>query len=197
MLEYTGAAPRSIKVSPPAPLAPPADASKACHDSSGVTTKSAAAPPSDGWAGNSSSPAVRSPVPSGEAEMRRASGSGCSKADSMGGTTFECTEVPAPAFPRNLILEYGDFVGERATRAALNMAANFGEERVDPRAVVGVERAAIAKLQNPRLVGGACVRVAVVAAVVGKRPIYAEVVASCLVQVKSFLGLFLFDASKS
>lgn len=63
------------------------------------------------------------------------------------------TADPRPRpLARNVTLEFGDIVGERATRAALNRAAAVGEGRIDPRAVVTVERAALAKLQNPRLV---------------------------------------------
>lgn len=57
-----------------------------------------------------------------------------------------------PPLPRNLVLEFGDLVGKRAACGTLNRAAAFGESRVDPRALVAVERAAIEKLQNPRLV---------------------------------------------
>eukprot|EP00903_Cladosiphon_okamuranus_P016097 g14858.t2 len=64
------------------------------------------------------------------------------------------TEGPMPRpLARNVTLEFGDAVGERATRAALNRAVAIGEGRIDPRAVVAVERAAMAKLQNPRVVG--------------------------------------------
>lgn len=69
-------------------------------------------------------------------------------------STLASTDSPIPPLARNVVLEFGDLIGERVARAALNRAAAFGEERVDPRAVVAVERAAVAKLQNPRVVSG-------------------------------------------
>lgn len=53
---------------------------------------------------------------------------------------------------RNLVLDYGDYVGERAVRGALNRSARSAADRVDPRSVISVERSAVMKLQNPRLV---------------------------------------------
>lgn len=58
----------------------------------------------------------------------------------------------APPMPRNVVLEYGDFAGERAVRGVLNCDESFGEGRLDPREAVDIERAATDKLQNPRLV---------------------------------------------
>lgn len=61
----------------------------------------------------------------------------------------------APPMPRHAVLEYGDFAGERAVRGVLNCDKSFEEGRLDSREAVGIERAAIDKLQNPRLVSGA------------------------------------------
>ncbi|CAM9610698.1 unnamed protein product, partial [Choristocarpus tenellus] len=54
--------------------------------------------------------------------------------------------------PRNVVLDYGDRVGEHLVRGAVNQAA-AGEGRIDPRALVAVERASLARLQCPRVIG--------------------------------------------
>lgn len=151
MLECTGATPHPLDTSPPAALAPPT------HDQgapvapppvvTGINKKAAArvAPLSDGCVGN---------VPLGdhldERKQKLADGSRTEGTD-VSSLASTGSHIPRP-LARNVVIEFGDIVGERATRAALNRAAAFGEGRIDPRAVVAVEREAIAKLQNPRLV---------------------------------------------
>lgn len=151
MLECTGATPRPLDTSPPAALAPPTHVQGAPVAPPPVVTgnnkKATArvAPLSDDCVGD---------IPLGDHLGER-------KQELEDGSRMEGTDVSSLAFTeshiprplaRNVVIEFGDIVGERATRAALNRAAAFGEERIDPRAVVGVEREAIAKLQNPRLV---------------------------------------------
>lgn len=162
MLECTGAAPRSLSTTPPAPLAP-------AHISSAVVPPSCIA---------SEHNATTLPLKNGcldpPTSVKTDTASVVSSADnvtpaseSVGSRTERRTEggdpvtlsareiaTPPPPLPRNLVLEFGDFAGKRAVCGTLNRAAAFGESRVDPRAVVAVERAAIEKLQNPRLVSG-------------------------------------------
>eukprot|EP00752_Nemacystus_decipiens_P011329 g10067.t1 len=136
MLECTGATPRSLDTSPPAPL------SRATT----INETTAVAPLSDACLG-----AVSLEDHLGERTSDTEDGSLTEGTDV---SAFASTEGPMSCpLARNVTLEFGDFVGERVTRAALNRAAAIGEGRIDPRAVVAVERAAIAKLQNPRVVG--------------------------------------------
>ncbi|CAM9454807.1 unnamed protein product, partial [Pylaiella littoralis] len=152
MLECTGTPPRSLDTTPPAALAPPAHNQGASFTPSPVVTgknKNATArvaPLSDGCLGD---------VPLGDRlEERNPESEGDSRVEGTDVSSLASTEsrMPRP-LARNVVVEFGDTVGERATRAALNRAAAFGEGRIDPRAIVSVEREALAKLQNPRLVG--------------------------------------------
>lgn len=156
MLEYTGVIPHPLDVSPPAALAPRACSRIASFalpsmsiNQNGNTTPSTMAPLADGCLGND--------LLSANLEDRQAESGDDSWTEGTDISALASTDYPAPyPLARNAVVEFGDIVGERATRAALNRAAAFGEERVDPRAVVALERAAIAKLQNPRVVS--CVR---------------------------------------
>ena len=135
MLECTGATPRSLDTSPPAPLGVPATTIEAA----------AVAPLSDARLR-----AVSLEDHLGERTSETEDGS---RTEGTDVSPLASTESPMPRpLARNVTLEFGDSVGERATRAALNRAAAIGEGRIDPRAVVAVERAAMAKLQNPRVV---------------------------------------------
>lgn len=146
MLECTGATPRSLDSSPPAPLGLPTHSAN-IPDTSPPTNseKAAVAPLSDACLG-----AVSPEDHLGERTSDTEDGS---RAEGTDVSALASTVGPMPRpLARNVTLEFGDFVGERATRAALNRAAAIGEGRIDPRAVVAVEREAIAKLQNPRVV---------------------------------------------
>lgn len=135
MLECTGATPRSLDTSAPAPLELPTT----------INETAAVAPLSDACLGT-----VSLEDHLGERASETEDGS---RTEGTDVSALASTEVPMPRpLARNVTLEFGDIVGERATRAALNRAAAIGEGRIDPRAVVAVERAAIAKLQNPRVV---------------------------------------------
>lgn len=151
MLECTGTPPRSLDTTPPAALAPPAHNQGAPVTPSPVVTgknKNATtrvAPLSNGCLGD---------VSLGDRlEERNPESEGDSRVEGTDVSSLASTEsrMPRP-LARNVVVEFGDTVGERATRAALNRAAAFGEGRIDPRAVVAVEREALAELQNPRLV---------------------------------------------
>lgn len=146
MLECTGATPRALDTSPPAPLGLPAYSPNSPATSPPTINKTAAvAPLSDAYLG-----AVSLADHLGERTSETEDGS---RTEATDVSALASTQVPMPRpLARNVTLEFGDTVGERATRAALNRAAAVGEGRIDPRAVVAVERAAIAKLQNPRVV---------------------------------------------
>lgn len=146
MLECTGATPRSLDTSPPAPLGLAAHSPNTPATSPPTINDTAAvAPLSDGCLG-----AVSLEDHLGERTSEAGDGSQTEGTDV---SALASTELPMPRpLARNVVLEFGDIVGERATRAVLNRAAAIGEGRIDPRAVVAVERAAIAKLQNPRVV---------------------------------------------
>lgn len=141
MLECTGVTPRSLDISPPAPLGLPTYGPNTPAHNDTV----AVAPLSDGCLGDIS---LEDHLGEGTSETEDGS-----RTEGTDVSALASTEVPMPhPLARNVTLEFGDIVGERATRAALNRAAAIGEGRIDPRAVVAVERAAIAKLQNPRVV---------------------------------------------
>lgn len=138
MLECTGIKSQPLDTSPPAPLAGPSDSS------------ADVAPLHDGCVGGPN-PEMVSSACHPKDTVPRASGEDSTNGDTTMSTVTH-SQGMIPALPRNIILEYGDHVGERATRGALNRAAASGEDRVDPRPIVAVERAALAKLRNPRLV---------------------------------------------
>lgn len=139
MLECTRATPRSLDTSPPAPLELRATSPPISNETAAV------APLSDGCLG-----AVSLEEHFGKRTSETGDGS---RTEGTEVSAFASTEGPMPQpLARNVTLEFGDVVGERATRAAVNRAAATGEGRIDPRAVVAVERAAMAKLQNPRVV---------------------------------------------
>ncbi|CAM9950707.1 unnamed protein product, partial [Ectocarpus sp. 12 AP-2014] len=148
MLECTGATPRPLDTSPPAPLSPRACRKKNAPASLVVGSKYRAptpvAPPSNERLGSGPEDTLQERVPEIGDDLQT---------QGTDVSTLASTDSPIPHLSRNLVLEFGDLIGERVARAALNRAAVFGEERVDPRAVVAVERAAVAKLQNPRVVG--------------------------------------------
>ncbi len=155
MLECTGATPRPLDTSPPTPLAPPTHGQTARvappptiagSDNSETT---AVAPISDGCLGTAAlADHVREREP-----LPEAGGDDDSQTEGTEVSALASTEGPVPRpLARNMTLEFGDVIGEKATRAALNRAAAIGEGRIDPRAVVAVGRAAVAKLQNPRVV---------------------------------------------
>ncbi|CAM9091877.1 unnamed protein product [Ectocarpus fasciculatus] len=149
MLECTGVTPRPLDTSPPAPLSPPACRTNNAPASVVVGNNHKAivqvAPPSNESLGSGPEDALKERVP----EM----GDDLQTQGTDVSTLASTDSVPIPHLSRNVVLEFGDLIGERVARSALNRAAAFGEGRVDPRAVVAVERAAVAKLQNPRVVG--------------------------------------------
>lgn len=149
MVGSTGTIPCPLDSSQPASLA--ANSSNACLASLLVGNSAVSAPISDDCLGSKFRGKNHS-VPLGENSVSEMSESGASKNGGADNTSLAPTELPVHPIPRNAILEFGDFIGERAIRGALNRAASFGEGRVDPRAVVAIERKAIAKLRNPRLV---------------------------------------------
>ena len=152
MLECTGATPRPLDNSPPTPLVPLTHSENAPLNppptmvGSKDSETTAVAPLSDGCVGT---------VPLGDHVREQSSEAGAdddSKTEGTDVSALASTEGPMPRpLPRNMTLEFGDVIGEKATRAALNRAAAIGERRIDPRAVVAVGRAAVAKLQNPRV----------------------------------------------
>lgn len=150
MLECTGTTPRPLDTSPPAALARPSYNQAAVAPPPVVTRNTdkvttGVAPLSGGCLADVVlEDHLHERIPESECGTRM-EGTDVSSLASTGGHTLR-------PLARNVVLEFGDTVGERATRATLNRAAAFGEERIDPRAVVAVEREAIAKLQNPRLV---------------------------------------------
>lgn len=189
MLECTGAPPRSLSTSPPAPLGP------AYYSSSGTPASRPPPPPSSIASernnatmtllknGCLDAPTLKNGCLDPSTRMTKTdTPSLTSSADNLtstpttlesgGSRTERPTEGEDPVIlsareitrphpppphlplPRNLVLDFGDFVGKRGACGTLNRAAAFGESRVDPRAVVAVERAAIEMLQNPRLVSG-------------------------------------------
>lgn len=150
MLECTGVTPRPLDTSPPAPLSPPACRKNNAPASVVVDNNYKAivqvAPPSNESLGSGPEDALKERVPEVGDDLQT-QGTDVS-------TLASTDSVPIPHLSRNVVLEFGDLIGERVARATLNRAAAFGEGRVDPRAVVAVERAAVAKLQNPRVVSG-------------------------------------------
>lgn len=165
MLECTGATPRPLDTSPPTPLAPPTQSQNApvlppptIAGSINSETR-AVAPLSDGCLGTAADLGLaghaREPPP--QPLPDEAGGEDDSQTVGTDVSALASTDGPTPRprprpMTRNVTLEFGDVIGEKATRAALNRAAAIGEGRVDPRAVVAVGRAAVAKLQNPRVV---------------------------------------------
>ncbi|CAN0080547.1 unnamed protein product, partial [Scytosiphon promiscuus] len=153
MLDYTGTIPRPLDVTPPATLPPRANSRITSNAAPSMnvkryskTTASTAAPLADGCLGHA--------LLSVNLDAQQTESGDDSWTEGTDVSTLAFTEnLPQCALARNVVVEFGDTVGERATRSALNRAAAFGETRVDPRAVVALERAALAKLQNPRLVG--------------------------------------------
>lgn len=150
MLECTGATPHPLDTSPPPPLSP-----RACRINNAPTSvvvgsnyKATAqmAPPSNECLGSGAEDTLKERVPEIGDDLQT---------QGTDVSTLASIDSPIPHLTRNVVLEFGDLIGERVTRAALNRAAACGEERVDPRAVVAVERAAVAKLQNPRVVSRA------------------------------------------
>ncbi|CAM9413076.1 unnamed protein product, partial [Hapterophycus canaliculatus] len=151
--ECTGATPRTLDVSPPAPVAPREYSRITCAaplpmnvSGNGKTTASMVAPPSAECLGHA--------LLNVNLEGQQEESTDDTWTEGTNVSALASTENPPPSpLARNAVVEFGDIVGERATRSALNLAAAFGEKRVDPRTVIALERAAIAKLQNPRLVG--------------------------------------------
>lgn len=157
MLECTGAVPCPLDTCPPGPLADLSSPNTSL--SSLVDGQKDAVPPAplaDQCLGQTKTVGNVSNTPSPREPVGQPLMSGDSESVSTLAARTGDSVAPRrmPPLPRNVVLEFGDCVGERVTRVAMNRAA-AGEERVDPRAVVAVERAALAKLQNPRLVSGA------------------------------------------
>ncbi|CAM9405657.1 unnamed protein product [Ectocarpus sp. 4 AP-2014] len=148
MLECTGATPRPLDTSPPTPLSPHArrknNAPASVVVGSNYKAPTPVAPPSNERLGSGPEATLKERVPEIGDDVQT---------QGTDVSTLASTDSSIPHLSRNVVLEFGDLIGERVARAALNRAAVFGEERVDPRAVVAVERAAVAKLQNPRVVG--------------------------------------------
>lgn len=157
MLDCTGTRPKSLETSPPAPLqiSCSSNSSDECVTFSVASVHSnGSAPVSDGFLAptvhGSDSTAFHGrilPTVPAESAPNNADAASVSTLASSGA----CTAAPSPP-SRNLVIEFGDYAGERVTRSALSRAAASSADRVDPRAVVSVERSAISKLQNPRLV---------------------------------------------
>ena len=172
MLERTGAAPRSLNTSPPAPLGSAHGSRAPVPPSSVASARNATGPllingcldPSARTKADTASvtSSADNPTPGLLPSESGCSGRAERLTDRAGPVALSAKREmamptpppppPPPPLPRNLVLEFGDFVGKRTACGTLNRAAAFGESRVDPRVVVAVERAAMEKLQNPRLV---------------------------------------------
>lgn len=158
MLECTGAVPCPLDTCPPASLADSSSSNTSLSFLVGGQKDAVpSAPLADQCLGQTKTVGNVSNTPSSRESVGQPLISGDSESVSTLAARTGDSLAPRrmPPLPRNVVLDFGDCVGERVTRIAMNRAA-AGEERVDPRAVVAVERAAMAKLRNPRLVSGAC-----------------------------------------